>query len=79
MAMGLTQALTETSTRNIPGSKGRPVHKAENLTAIYELIILKMWETQHFTTLRASTACYRDTFTFYLLFIRVVDGIFWQN
>jgi hypothetical protein len=25
-----------------------------------------MWEPQHLTTLWASTACYRDTFTFFL-------------
>jgi hypothetical protein len=28
--------LTEMSTRNLPGGKGRPAHKADNLTAIYE-------------------------------------------
>jgi hypothetical protein len=39
MALGLTQPLTEMSTRNIPGGKGRPVRKADNLTAICELIV----------------------------------------
>jgi hypothetical protein len=33
---GLTQPLTEMSTRNLPGGKGRPAHKADNLTAICE-------------------------------------------
>jgi hypothetical protein len=39
MALGSTQPPTEMSTRNIPGSKGRPARKADNLTAIYEPII----------------------------------------
>jgi hypothetical protein len=36
MALGSTQPLTETSTRNFPGGggKGRPGRKADNLTAI---------------------------------------------
>jgi hypothetical protein len=32
MALGLTQPLTEMSTRDLPWSKGRPAHKADNLT-----------------------------------------------
>jgi hypothetical protein len=36
MALGPTQPLTETSTRNLPGGKGRPASKADNLTAICE-------------------------------------------
>jgi hypothetical protein len=36
MALGSTQPLTEMSTRKIPGGKGRPVHKADNVTAICE-------------------------------------------
>jgi hypothetical protein len=39
MALGSTQPLTEMSTRNIPGGKGRPARKADNLTAIYEPIV----------------------------------------
>jgi hypothetical protein len=58
VALGSTQPLTEMSTGNIPGSNGRPARKAVNLTAICE--------PQHLTTLWASTACYRDTFTLYL-------------
>jgi hypothetical protein len=38
MTLGPTQPLTEMSTRNIPGGKGRPVRKADNLTAICEPI-----------------------------------------
>jgi hypothetical protein len=36
MALGLTQPLTEMSTRDVPGGKGRLVCKTDNLTAIYE-------------------------------------------
>jgi hypothetical protein len=32
MALGSTQPLTEMSTRNLPGGKGRPASKADNLT-----------------------------------------------
>jgi hypothetical protein len=43
------------STRNLVGNKGRPARKAENLTAICE--------STAYTTVRASTACYRVGFT----------------
>jgi hypothetical protein len=36
MALGLTQPLTEMSTRNLPGGKKRPVCRADNLAVIYE-------------------------------------------
>jgi hypothetical protein len=36
MVLGSTQPLTEMSTRKLPGGKGRPVRKADNLTAICE-------------------------------------------
>jgi hypothetical protein len=39
MALGLTQPLTEMSTRNLPGGKGRPARRADNLTAICEPIV----------------------------------------
>jgi hypothetical protein len=38
MALGSTHPLTEMSTRNLPGGKGRPARKADNLTAICVLI-----------------------------------------
>jgi hypothetical protein len=41
MVLGWTQPLTEMSTRNLPGGKGRPARKAENLTAICEPIVQK--------------------------------------
>jgi hypothetical protein len=39
MALGSTQPLTEMSTKNVPGGKGRPARKADNLTAICEPIV----------------------------------------
>jgi hypothetical protein len=39
VAMGSTQPLTEMSTRNLPGGKGQPERKADNLTAICEPIV----------------------------------------
>jgi hypothetical protein len=39
MALGSTQPLTEMSTRNIPGGKGRPARGADNLTTICEPIV----------------------------------------
>jgi hypothetical protein len=39
MALGSTQPLTEMSTKNLPGGKGKPARGAENLTAICEPIV----------------------------------------
>jgi hypothetical protein len=39
MALGSTQPLAEISTSNLPGGKGRPARKADNLTAICEPIV----------------------------------------
>jgi hypothetical protein len=39
MALGSTKHLTEMSTRNISGGKGRAARKADNLTAICEPIV----------------------------------------
>jgi hypothetical protein len=63
MNLGPSQPLTEMSTRNLPGGKGRPARKADNLTAICEPIIKKMWEPRRVTTPWAFMACYRDSFT----------------
>jgi hypothetical protein len=38
MALGSTQPLTEMCTRNLPGGKGRPARKADNLTVTCKLI-----------------------------------------
>jgi hypothetical protein len=40
MALGSTQPLTEMSTRNLSGGKGRPVHK-DDLTAISDRFYIK--------------------------------------
>jgi hypothetical protein len=39
MAPGSTQTLTNVSTINLPGGKGWPAHKANNLTTICESIV----------------------------------------
>jgi hypothetical protein len=39
MALVSTQPLTEMSTIHLPGGKGRPAHKADNITAIREPIV----------------------------------------
>jgi hypothetical protein len=36
MILGLTHILTEVSTKNLPGIKARPTHKADNLSVIRE-------------------------------------------
>jgi hypothetical protein len=65
MALRLTQPLTEMSTKNLQRGKGRPVRKADNLTAIFEPIIWKMWEPRRLTSLWAFTASYSDNFAFF--------------
>jgi hypothetical protein len=65
MALGSTQPLTEMSTRNLPGGKSLPALKADNFTAICEPIVYKTWEPRRLTTQWASTACYRDSFTYF--------------
>jgi hypothetical protein len=64
MALGSTQPLTEMSTRNLFWGIGRPARKADNLTAICQPILLKMWEPRCLTTLWASAVCWTDSFTF---------------
>jgi hypothetical protein len=80
MALGSTQPLTEMSTRNILGGKGRPARRADNLAAIYVPIVYKMWEPQNLTTLWAPAACYRDSFTllyFTLLRVNMAQYLSW--
>jgi hypothetical protein len=80
MALWSTQPLTEMSTMNLPGSKGRPAHKADNLTAICELTCLeKMWQPRRLATLWASTACYRDSFTSYLFYSLHITRLSFNN
>jgi hypothetical protein len=65
MALGSTQPLTEMSTRNLLGGTGRLARKSNNLTAVCEPIVYKMWEPGRLTTLKTSTACYKDSFIFF--------------
>jgi hypothetical protein len=44
VSLGSTHSLTDVSTRNLPASKGRPVHEAANLTVLSEPIVYIMWE-----------------------------------
>jgi hypothetical protein len=67
MALGLTQPLTEMTTRRLRGHKGRPLRKADNFIVICRPIVKKMWDPRRLTTLWTSTACYRDNFTFIFL------------
>jgi hypothetical protein len=66
MGIGSTQPLSEMSTRNLPGGKEWLACKADILTAICVLTIDIMWEPLHNTTVWAFTACYRDSFTFFM-------------
>jgi hypothetical protein len=45
-AQGSTEPLTDMSTKNLPGGKGRPARKADSHAAICEPIVYKMWEPQ---------------------------------
>jgi hypothetical protein len=51
MALGSIQPLRELSTINVTGGKGRLALKADNLTAICEPIVWKMWESRRLTNL----------------------------
>jgi hypothetical protein len=73
MVLGSTEPPTEMSTRNLPGDKGRPAHKAGNFTSICEPIAYKMWEPRRLTTLWSSVACYRNRFTLLLTDVRHVE------
>jgi hypothetical protein len=60
MALGSAQPLTEMSTRNLPGGKGRPENKANNLTAICEPIVWrKRGNLDVSQPYGASKTCYR--------------------
>jgi hypothetical protein len=64
MALESTQPLTEMSTMNLSGGKGRLARKADNFTSICEPTVWKIWDSRRLTNLSASAACYRDSFTF---------------
>jgi hypothetical protein len=48
------------STRNILGGKGQPVHEADNLTTICELIVQIMWEPILHLSILTSNNAYRN-------------------
>jgi hypothetical protein len=61
MGLESTQPITEMSTKNLPGGKGWLECKADDITAICDPIVGKMWEPRRLKTPWASTACYRDS------------------
>jgi hypothetical protein len=82
-ALGSTQPLTEMSTRNLLGGKGQPTRKADNVTAICEPTVKKMWEFRRLTTLWASKACYlyllsNSTIWEIVMLVLLMLGIFKQ-
>jgi hypothetical protein len=91
MALGSSQPLTEISVRNLPGGKERPALRADNHTAICEPSVYQMWQPRRLTTVWASTAYYRDSFTlpylpcikeariFILIDLRAVGHSGWQQ
>jgi hypothetical protein len=66
MALESTQALTEMSTRSLPGVKVWPAHEADNFIAICEPIVSKMWEPLRLTTRGPSRPVTGMTLPFYL-------------
>jgi hypothetical protein len=74
MVLGSTQPLTEMSIKNLTGAEERPELKADNLTAICEPIVYKMWEPRRLTNLWASTACYGDSVTVFPLRLHHATG-----
>jgi hypothetical protein len=61
MALGSTQPLTEMSTGDLPGGKGRAAGSQPH-RHLWASFLDKMWETRSLTTIWAATACYRDSF-----------------
>jgi hypothetical protein len=60
MVLRSAEPLTEMCTWTVSRSKGLPVGQADNLTAICDPIIKKMWELQHLAAVWANTAFYRN-------------------
>jgi hypothetical protein len=65
MALGSTQPLTEMSTMYFPGGKWRPARKDDN--HLFAAFLEKVWQPRRITTLRASMACYKESFILPLL------------
>jgi hypothetical protein len=51
MALGVDEASNRNEYQGLLPGKGRPVHKAGNISAIFESTVPKMWEPRHLTTL----------------------------
>jgi hypothetical protein len=51
MALVVIQPLTDMSTRRSSGAKARPARKADNLTAICEPTVYKVWDPRHLAIL----------------------------
>jgi hypothetical protein len=66
MALGSTQPLTEMSTGNLPGGKGRPARKASQLRRHVWADCLENVRASTSHNPMASTARHRDSFTFSL-------------
>jgi hypothetical protein len=64
MTFGSTQTVTEISIGNLPESKGRPARKADKPQHYLSVYFVYYVEASILITLWASTACYRDSFTF---------------
>jgi hypothetical protein len=63
MALGSTRLLTEISTGNLPGGKGRPMRKGwQPHPHLWASCLEKMWEPRSLTIQWAFMACYRDSF-----------------
>jgi hypothetical protein len=63
MTLWQTQPLTEMSTRKLPGGKRRSACKADNLTAICEPIVWKIWEPRRLTIRWTYTGNFTFSFT----------------
>jgi hypothetical protein len=49
------------------GGKVQPVRKTDNLIAIYEPIVKKMWDPRRLKTLWVYIVGYKDNFTFLII------------
>jgi hypothetical protein len=72
VALKSTQPITNLSARNLPDGNAWPARKGDYLAAICEPVFKKNVEPRSFTSLWASTACYRDNFT-------LVFSGFWKD
>jgi hypothetical protein len=66
-----TQPITEMSTRNLPGGEKRPAHKADNITAICEPTVYKMWQPLRLTNLWGHHGLLQGWLSFLLNIIHV--------